>query len=261
MANGIAGRKVTIAIALAVFFFESTAFAEENPAAQMQTEAGYSREWLGNGFADWQSTFARLERVSPDGMTLYGGWRQTERFALIDDAALAGIAFPLSDGFSVTAEGETCGTHNVLPVWTAFLEFQGGLGGGWVLAAGARRTEYADSRLMAGNIRLERYVEDFRAAYTYYPVSSDMGGFVDSHAFQVDYYYGGRNYVRAGYSAGKEIEGAGPLGLLTSDIEEYALSGRHGVYGGWAATYDFGSHRQGAHYARKWAGIGLRYSF
>ena len=249
------------AIAAAALFFKSPAYAEENLAAQTQAEAGYSREWLGNGYADWQSVYARLEHTSPDSLTIYGGWRQTERFALKDDAALAGIALPLSEVFSVTVEGETCGTHHVLPVWTAFLELQGKIGGGWMLAAGARQTEYANSRLTVGNLRLERYVENFRAAYTYYPVSSDTGGFVDSHAFQVDYYYGVRDYVRAGYSTGKEIEGAGPLGLLTSDIEEYTFSGRHRVYGGWSVAYDLGSHRQGSHYTRTWAGLGFLRGF
>lgn len=248
-------------IPLAMFFFPSPLRAEESRTPPMQVEAGYSRESLGNGYADWRSAYARLERTSVNELTLYGGWRQTERFALQDDAVMAGIALPLSNVFSVAAEGELCGSHHVLPAWTAFLEFQSRLAGGWGLAAGARRTEYADSRLMVGNLRLERYEGNFRAAYTYFPINSDIGGSVESHAFQADYYYGNRDYVRAGYSTGKEIEGAGPLGLLTSEIEEYAFSGRHGVYGGWAVTYDLGSHRQGPHYTRRWAGLGLRRGF
>lgn len=245
------------AIPVALFFLASPAFAEKNPNARLRVEAGYSHEWLGNGYADWQSSYARLGRTSPDGLSLYGGWRQTDRFSLKDDAALAGFALPVSNVLSVTAEGEVSGTHHVLPAWTAFLELQGTLGGGWGLAAGARRTEYADTRLTIGDLRLERYAGNFRAAYTYFPVSSEAGGFVDSHAFQVDYYYGDHDYIRAGYATGKEVEGAGPLGLLTSEIEEYTFSGRHRVYGGWAVAYDLGSHRQGPHYTRKWAGLGF----
>jgi YaiO family outer membrane protein len=248
-------------LALSVVFPAHSILAEEIKKNQNLAEAGYSRETLGNGYADWQTSYARIQHTTEKGADVYAGVRQTERFSLKDDAELLGVSLPFSDALSAVAEGEASGSRNVLPSWTGLFELQGKLPMGWGLAGGARRTEYVSSRLLIGDIRLERYLGNFRGAYTYFQVNSDVGGSVSSHALLADYYYGDKDFIRVGYSFGKEIEGAGPLGLLTSDIEEYVFSGRHYLSEIWSLVYETGSHRQGPHYTRKWAGIGFRRGF
>ena len=217
--------------------------------------AGYSHEALTNGYQDWRSVWLRARHGTEAGTAVYGAARHTQRFGLDDSEFQAGLNLPLAAPFSLTMEAGASPSHNVLPRWSAMAEV-GVNAAGWGLAAGYRRTEYDHSRTDMGIFRLERYLGDFRAAYTFYPVSVENAGSASGHAFRLDWYYSDRDFIGIGYATGREVENAGTAGLLVSDITEYLVTGRRFVTGDWSLLFEAGSHRQAPYYTRNWFSLG-----
>ncbi|MBI4828482.1 MAG: YaiO family outer membrane beta-barrel protein [Nitrospinae bacterium] len=217
--------------------------------------AGYTYERLTNGYKDWRSAWLRASRTGAGGV-LYGAARHTERFGLDDSEFQAGLSLPFAAPFSLTVEAGASPSHKVLPRWTALTEL-GVNAAGWGLSAGYRRTEYDHSRTDMGIFRLERYVGDLRAAYTFYPVSVESAGSASGHALRLDWFYSDAGFIGLGYAMGREVESAGAAGLLVSDITEYAVIGRHEVTREWAVLFEAGTHRQAPYYTRDWASLGI----
>ncbi len=260
--------KMKLWIPVLLFFFcapVANAATDNAPLAadappRYEAEAEYTHESLDKGYQDWRAAWLRLQERSESGDTLYGGIRQTNRFSLADDEYQIGFVHPLAAPFSLAAELSLSPTHNVFPRWSGFAEVDMALSG-WVLAAGYRRTEYDQSQVNMGSFRVERYWGDLRGAYTFYPVTVENAGSVSSHAFRVDWYYADRSFIGAGYAIGSEVENTGAAGLLSSDITEYLLTGRHYLMCGWLLIYEAGTHRQSPFYTRNWLSLGIGRTF
>ncbi len=256
--------------ALAVLCAASTfAFAESatknSPAplstgAGFEAEAGNRHEWLDKGYKDWSDSWVRLQQKSEGGGLLYGAARQTERFSIVDNEYSVGVYMPVTDTVSFTADAGYSPTHQVLARWAAFAGVEAAVSG-WGLAAGYKRTEYDVSRVDMGVFRVEKYAGDFRAAYTFYPVHVDNAGSVSSHAFRLDWFYGDKSFVGAGYAAGREAESGGASGILISDVEEYSIVCKQWLTRDWSLAFDTGTHRQSPYYTRNWVSIGIRRTF
>jgi YaiO family outer membrane protein len=64
------------------------------------------------------------------------------------------------------------------------------------------------------------------------------------------------------YTTGREVENVGPpTGIVTTDVRDVSLYGRHWLSRDWALTYDVHWHEQGDLYTRYGARIGLRRAF
>lgn len=229
---------------------------------RLETEIGGSHETLTRGLPDWSSVYLDASYELKARHTLYGGVRHTRRFGLDDDEIYGGIYYPLADAWTGVLEGSLSPTHEVLARYSAYGQLLRSLPHGFLVGAGLRHTEYTAAAVNMLVLSVERYWGAFRGAYTLYASRLDGAGTTSSHRFQLNYYYGERSNVGISYTTGKESENVGPpRGIITTDVENWTLSGRHWLTRGWAVTYDLVMHEQGNLYRREGFRLGVRHLF
>lgn len=225
-------------------------------------EIGYSRETLTNNLPDWTSSYLLAIHRLGERKTLYGGLRQTRRFGLDDNEVHAGLYFPLGATWTSQIEVSASPTHEVLARGSIYGQLHKSLPGGWGLGLGLRHNDYSLAGTNVVSALAERYWGNFRGAYTLYSGRPEGASSAASHRFQFSYYYADRSSVGLSYSNGREVENVGPpRGVISTDVENWTLSGQHWFNPAWALTYDVVRHEQGALYRRQGLRFGIRHSF
>lgn len=235
--------------------------AAQESAWQAEAEAKTSREHLSGGRADWRSNQLDLLARSAARRAYYLSLRATERFEQRDNDAMVGTYQPLDGGWAAQVEATTSPTHHVLARHALLVQLERRIDGGWGVQAGFRRSAFEHSNTDLGIFTVERYFSSFRAAYSLYLGRPDGAGFGPSHRIQFGHYYSDRSFFGIAASNGRETENIFPSGVLTSQVRSVTLGGRHEFAPGWAATYEWLTHRQGDLYTRRGLGFGLRHAF
>lgn len=164
----------------------------------------------------------RIERLSPDSpdwtdvdlqyQNIFGRHgvlarvTQSSRFDQSDTTATLGGHWAPTDSDTLSAEGSYGPSHHVLPRSSLQGSWNHAWGGGWGTQLGVRQTDYATTSLTLGEVMLERYLGNFRWAYTYGPSHSTTAGSSASHRVQGGYYYGTFSSVQALLVAGDEVD-------------------------------------------------------
>lgn len=227
-----------------------------------EIEAGYGHESLTNNFADWKESYLLAAHDFGGRRALYGGVRETRRFGLDDTEAHAGLYYPLGATWNSVVEARVSPTHDVLAKYSMYGQLQKMLPGGWGIGLGLRRNEYNQTASNVASLETERYWGNFRGAYTLYSGRPEGASSAASHRLQLGYYYADRSSVSLSYSTGREVEYVGPArGVITTDVQNWTLSGRHWLTPTWALTYDVTAHEQGSLYRRQGLRLGIRHSF
>ncbi|NDY41621.1 YaiO family outer membrane beta-barrel protein [Dissulfurirhabdus thermomarina] len=227
-----------------------------------QLAAGARVSALDNGYDDWTEFGLRLDGLAA-GDRFHGQIRQTRRYGRTDREVAVGGAFPIAPRLELVLDLRASPTHRVLCKWAA----EGGLearpGGGWVVSARVRRTEYDTSRDLRGAFTLERYAGAWHAAYTLTATRLAGGGTAVGQRARLDRSYGadGRSLVGLTWAVGEEVENIGPDNLLESHVWALILSGRHWVTARWGLWWSAGIHHQDDFYDRREAGLGLLVRF
>lgn len=249
-----------------VLFFACGAFGSwaafaSNEDAAMQLEAGITRESLDNGYSGWSSQYVEAEKKLAQREALYAMLRKTERFNRQDDEIAASYTRPLNAQWSFLAEGTGSSTHLILPKYAALGQLQYAFGDGWGVHAGLRHTEYEASSVNLGMFTAERYVGDYRFAYTLYAAYPAAAGASSSQRAQVNRYYAGKSWAGLALSGGQELENLGGGQVQKSDVQSVVFNGRHWLDTNWALSYEMLVHQQGAFYTRQGIRLGLRRQF
>lgn len=227
-----------------------------------EIEIGYGRETLSNNLPDWKQTYGLVSYRMGDRNTLYGGLRETRRFGLTDSEAHTGFYFPLGKTWTSQFELSMSPTHEVLPRYSVYGQALKSLPGGWGVGLGLRHSEYSLTGVNILSLVGERYWGNFRGAYTLYSGRPEGASSASSHRFQLSYYYADRSAVGLSYSTGREVEYIGPArGVISSDVQNWTLSGQHWFTPAWALTYDVVNQDQGILYRRQGLRLGIRHSF
>jgi len=233
---------------------------DENPA---QVEVGSSLDTFNkDNYANWRSNYIEAAKQLGDRRSVYGSLRETDRFNMKDTEWLVGGYLPLSNRWTLLAEGNLSPSHNILARWSVLSQLQYGFDEGWSVHFGARHTVYNSALTNTLTFTGERYWSDYRAAFTHAESSLADAGSVSNDRIQLSRYYGEMNFVGAGLSRGSEIENLGlPLGILSTRVQSIALNGRHWFSHDWAASYELGITEQGNYYTRNTLRFGLRRQF
>ncbi|MFN7087511.1 MAG: YaiO family outer membrane beta-barrel protein [Burkholderiales bacterium] len=227
-----------------------------------EAEFGFSRESLSNNLPDWKSTYLEAARRLGNRHVLYGVLRETERFGLSDTEAAGGLYYPLDTTWTALAEASASPTHEVLPRYSLFGQLHKSLPGGWGVGLGLRHSGYSRAATNTLSLLAERYWGNFRGAYTLYSGRPEGAASASSHRFQLSYHYGERSSIGLSYATGREVENIGPpRGVISSDVQNWTLSGRHWFAPNWALTYDLLTQEQGTLYRRQGLRLGIRHSF
>ena len=226
----------------------SNASSSEAPAAspsRTRIEAGFGKERLSNGSADWTEHFVVLNHnTAGRAQTVMVKLSQTERFGLKDNTATVAAGARLSTNVSGTIEIGASPTHRVL----AKRSIQGGLSmaleRGYGLAAAFRQIDYNATRLRAIDVTFERYIGDYRVAYSVHPSRSSTAGNALGHRLQLGRFYGDDNQVQVLLAGGNEVDRP-EVGIINqSQVRAIALFGRHWLTPYWAIAYAASHTRQ-----------------
>jgi YaiO family outer membrane protein len=194
-------------------------------------------------------------------LTLYGGTLEIRRFAIDGLDVRTSLFRPLGPTLA-TRESNLDRLHDIIPKYTLSRRVSQSLPGGWGLGFGVRQSEYNFASNSLYSVSAERYVGNFRGAYTLYSSRTEGADVGSAHRVQLNYLYGDRNTVGLSYTTGRDIESlALPVGLGLSDARDLTLSGRHWLSTNWALTYDLLSHEQANLNRRQGLRLGVSRSF
>lgn len=236
-------------------------FAPTGPAHALELEAGATHESLSRGRSDWQSAYLEAEHRFDEGRLVYAALRTTERFDRDDSDWLGGLYHQLDAAWTLNAEVGGSPTHRVLPEYTAALNLHRKFDQGWGLGFGGRLTAYAAADTNTATLSVERYFGAYRAAYTFTTTHLEGASSAPGHRLQLNRYYGERNTVGIMISRGDEVENIPPGGIVETEVEALALTGRHWLDRDWAVSYEILRHEQGELYRRHGLRLGLRRAF
>jgi YaiO family outer membrane protein len=250
---------------LVAMLLASTAIAARSDAQQPPAnaiEAGASYDRLDHSFADWYNAYLYGEHRFAPHQLVYAQIERTRRFDLTDNQLLAGYYHPLSEQWSLWVEGSGSGSHQVLPRWSGLFDIGRTLPHGFRAEIGYRYSDYRPNPAQLGMLTIERYFGDYRAAYTLYVGKPDGAGAASAHRFACNWYYSDASSVGLAFTTGREVENVGPpTGIVTTEVRDVSLMGRHALDRDWALSYELHWHEQGDLYSRQGVRLGLRRSF
>lgn len=197
-------------------------------------------EQLSPSSPDWTDVFLEYQDI-------YGprtGWlariTQSSRFGQDDTTAALGGHFPLTPADTVSLEGSYAPSANVLAESSLQGSWNHAWGGGWGTQLGVRQTRFTNTTVTVGEAMLERYVGNFRFAYSYVPSDSTTAGSADGHRLQGGYFYGSFSSVQAILAAGTEVDIAGSTTVTATDVRSAALFGVQELSCDWGLGWNVG---------------------
>ncbi len=227
-----------------------------------EIQFNYTYESLTKNVGEWHTASVDFIHNLSKRKVVYGTLLATKRFGQRDLQFTLGIYQPLNRKWTVQLEGGASPTHRVLPKWSALGQIERSFKKGWNAQVGYRRTHFTSARVNLGIAGVEKYWGNNRAAYTLYVSQLANTGASASNRFQFNRYYG-ENVSSVGVSAGfgRELESLGSRGVLQTDVQSVALTGRHWFNRHWGIGYDASLVRQGNLYTRRGLTFGVRYKF
>ncbi len=214
---------------------------------------------------DWRDTRIMLITDLADRKNISFFYINSDRFGETDHTYGAMGYFPLTDKTTLHAELAYSHTHEVLPEYTAYLQLGQAFYEGWGLLGGIRMRDYTEDTVYTGDITLEKYISDFRAAYTAYISDSDAGT-AWSHRIQFGYFFSAENNIQIAFSTGTEVEKTlNANTILETDFNDISLWGEYWLtqtlglkYGAGFTDLDLPNQRDGN---RKSIYIGIEQHF
>jgi YaiO family outer membrane protein len=235
-----------------------TTSAEQLPRSEYSLWT--SSESLNKGLSDWQESGMQFQHLFSHQQNWYANARQTRRFSLRDNEFGLGTSLPLTTKLTASADATLSETHRVLPRSSLQLQMQSAWMEGYGTWVGFRRSRYqqADTDLFIAGV--ERYVGDYRFAYTLYLADPGAGGHASSHRIQATRYAESWS-LGASLARGREVENIGGTALLVSDIRYAGIQAAYRFASQSWLNLDVGEHRQGSLYSRRGARLAVRLGF
>jgi YaiO family outer membrane protein len=152
---------------------------------------------------------------------------------------------PVGHNIAALTEPGLAGFGETVPRYTLHSQIVRLLPGGWGLGLGVRQSDYHFGPAHLLSFSAERTLGSFRGAYTLFSNRAEGATLGSAHRFEVSYLYGDRNTIGLAYTTGRDVENFSlPAAMVSSDVRDWTLSGRHWLSTNWAVTYDVLSQEQ-----------------
>jgi YaiO family outer membrane protein len=238
---------ITHTTAVAIVFaimVASTCYAATSSAAEAsftEIELGTNRETLSSDAPDWTSSFVSLSHQFTPRQNIILRAAQYSRFGARDDAFTLSAYLPAGDKTTFFLEGSASRDHRYLARDGLQAQLLQGFTDGWGGVLGVRHQRYDTSDVTIGEVTIEKYFADYRAAFTYSPSHSSTAGNAASFRAVIAYYYGDRSNVQLSVGRGEELERANlTLPIVVTDVRAATIYGRHAISSAWAINYAIG---------------------
>jgi YaiO family outer membrane protein len=222
-------------------------------------EVGASYEGLTNGYAPWQSQYLNLTMPMKEDGLVYLQLLNAQRFSEQDSSAYANYAYPLSLG-TINIEGSYDPNAKFLAKNLGGIGWTGKLPESFNYLISTRATNYSDSRTNTNNYGLDKYIGQFRLAYTLVSSSLNSANNVWANKFQVKWYSESNNQIGLSYTSGHEPLLITPGNLTNVATKQMQIDGLY-WFDKIGVTYSIWHAVEGAYYERNGGQLGLRIPF
>ena len=201
---------------------------------------GTARETLSNDAPDWTNTHLLIVHQFAARQSLGVDIARVSRFGLRDETLTISAYTALAEKTTLFFEAMKSREHNFLARDSIQAQVQQSFDQGYGAALGVRQARYDTTKVTIGEITLEKYFANFRAAISIYPSHSSSAGNAASYRAAAAYYYGQRSNMQLSISRGTELERVSALAPITAtDIRSINVYGRHAFAGDWAIAIDY----------------------
>lgn len=215
---------------------------------------GAGVEELDNDQPGWNNQFVELQYQASESQQYHVRVARDARNGQADTLAGAGFGLSGSHWFG----GGTLATASN-PDFQAKVAVDAHLGralsDGWVVSVSTRHREYTAASVAGLAASVERYVGEYRIAYTHNQSRLDGGSNFASHVLTGNWYYRDASHVGLSISSGREAEAIGDGRVLETDVRSLSVSGRHELSSRLSLHWWAGMHDQGDLYRRRFVGL------
>ena len=134
-------------------------------------------------------------------------------------------------------------------------------GDGWGGAVRYRHRDYDNATIGTVVADVEKYVSDFRFAYSLGLSHLQGASTFSSHTLTGNWYYRDSSSVGVSLSGGREAEAIGGGRVIETDVRGIALTGRHQLVERLGFHWWLGLHEQGDLYRRRFVGMAVSIRF
>lgn len=221
--------------------------------------AGVAHETLSNGQPDWNNQFIELQ-LEKNSMSRYSArLGRDQRFAGTDVTVGLGTEHSWSQGWFAGLDLVTAGNSTFQPEFS----YSGHLGrvvaDGWVAKLQYRQRHYPSANVDSTVATLEKYVGDFRVAYSLGLSRLQGAANLPNHTLTANWFYAEHSSVGMTVNSGKEAESIGNGTVLETDVRGISFSGRRPLGERFGIQWWVGVHDQGDFYRRQFLGLAVSY--
>lgn len=213
------------------------------------------------GLAPWRAF--RLELASTPG-NWQRAWHAAavseERFGDTDRGVELGATLPLDERWLLQSELGFAPGADFLPRQHADVRLARRFDQGVLATIGWRGSRYNDVRADRALLSLERYIGDWRLAWTGNLTRVD-GHHAPGHELALDHYYDEGDSVGVRLARGKESIPLPAGDRSFGEVRSAAVLGRHSIGPGWALQWGAGHADQSGLYDRAWVQLGLQHAW
>ncbi|MDJ0709619.1 MAG: YaiO family outer membrane beta-barrel protein [Woeseiaceae bacterium] len=130
-------------------------------------------------------------------------------------------------------------------------------GDGWTGTLRYRHRDYDNTTIGTLVADVEKYVSDFRVAYTLGASRLQGASIFTSHAITGNWYYREASSLGLSLSGGREAEAIGGGRVIETDVRSLSLTGRHQFNKRLGLHWWLGLHEQGDLYRRRFIGMAV----
>lgn len=222
---------------------------------QVLVGAGYDR--LDNGAPSWKQQFFEISRQQ-DGLGRHHlGVARDERFSTSDVSLRIGSDFQFAERWLAGASASTASN----PQFSADSSYRLYLGRvfehGWTATLAAQRRNFSSATVTTTSALIERYVGEFRFAYTLAVGHLHGADHSLGHNLTGNWYYSDKASIALALNSGEEAEAIGPGRVLETRVRGITLSGHQELNERLTLKWWLGTHDQGDFYRRQFLGLAI----
>jgi YaiO family outer membrane protein len=234
-------------VLLAMAFSATCAIADTsaNDTSFTEIAASTSRESLSNDAPDWTNTHLSITHQFAKRQSVSLELARISRFGLSDETLTLSAYTPAGSKTTLFFEAMKSRDHNFLARDSLQAQLLQSFDEGFGAAVGVRHARYENTNVTIGEITLEKYFSDYRAAISVLPSHSTTAGNATSYRASFARYYNERSNVQIAASGGTELERANALlPIIATDVRSLAVYGRHVFDNAWAFDYALGQSKR-----------------
>lgn len=225
------------------------------PEVSWDVLVGGAYDRLDNGSPSWNQQFFEISRQQDGYGRHHLGISRDERFSSADITFRAGSDIRLGEHW-LAGIGAAAASS---PAFSADSSYRITLGrifeDGWTASLSAQRRNFSSATVSTTTALVERYVGEFRFAYSLALGHLHGAGNSLGHGLTSSWYFNDDASVAVSINSGEEAEVIGPGQILESRVRGITLSGHRELNDRLTLKWWLGFHDQGDFYRRQFLGM------